>query len=299
MQGFLSLLIQFEGRRCSGLSEADGYDPEEALPPTLDRENAEAYLQSNAGFGFTYPNVLSFHRTYHTTRLPTLMLELEDEDPLQEKDEALGMRLDALLLADRELDDAEDENDEEGEEREEDDVELLEDGSGNDNGGEADGEEEEQEPNRVVHSRKPGEPYIWPSAYCVLDIDGVLYEIENRTIPFTFKPIRPPSQDQEDEAEDGYGNDDGGSDGDSEGDEGDERDRHVRAARMGDGALMKGKGREEPSRRDHERAVLANVRDGSYGLGDENFAYESNEEENSEYGNNKVSGPTSPLSECC
>ncbi|KAJ9091622.1 hypothetical protein QFC21_007162 [Naganishia friedmannii] len=81
------------------------------------------------------------------------MLELEDEDPLQEKDEALGMRLNALLLADREPDDAEDENDEEGEE---DDEELLEDGSGDENRVEADGEEEEQDPNRVVYSRKPG-----------------------------------------------------------------------------------------------------------------------------------------------
>lgn len=85
MQGFLPLLIRFQGWHCRGRSEADQYDPEEALPPTLDREDADAYLESNAGFGFTYRNVLSFYRQCRTSRLPTLMLELKMRSPCRKE----------------------------------------------------------------------------------------------------------------------------------------------------------------------------------------------------------------------
>lgn len=46
------------------------------------------------------------------------------------------------------------------------------------------------DPRRVVHDRVPGMPYLWPSPYCAMEIDGQIFVIQGDIAPFTLVPSK-------------------------------------------------------------------------------------------------------------
>lgn len=156
---FLSPTLTSQSFLLRGLLSLPEVYPPESLPDNMRAVDAERFLASTPGIGMTDSHVRSFYQK-HLDQLPQIMADIRKHDKDAGDDAAMERQA----------------------------LQLLENSEVNITEGDADTENASDEGDRdrdiVLHT--DGAPFRWPSKYCLLSIDGVLYENDHDTVPFTF-----------------------------------------------------------------------------------------------------------------